>query len=111
MTLSEFKAWFEGYTEGLETAPTKAQFERIKEKVKEIDGAPITQTVFVNRYPDYYRQYWGQPAWYGTAGYSAGSASGTNCAPVAHQLIGSGSYIWDSHDAMREAGKMEALNG
>lgn len=34
MTLSEFKAWFEGYTEGFEGAPSVAQFERIKEKLR-----------------------------------------------------------------------------
>ena len=44
MTLSEFKAWFEGYTEGLDGAPTEKQFKRIKAKVAEITGTPITQT-------------------------------------------------------------------
>ncbi len=33
MTLAEFKAWFEGFTESMEGAPTEAQFERIKAKV------------------------------------------------------------------------------
>lgn len=51
MTLNEFKAWFEGYTEGLEGAPTKAQFDRIKEKVKEIHGeVPTSYPVFIDRY-------------------------------------------------------------
>jgi len=69
MALSEFKAWFEGYTEGLEGAPTKAQFDRIKEKVKEISGQPITERIFVDRYRDRYFPMWQQS--YVT--YSAGS--------------------------------------
>lgn len=106
MTLSEFKAWFEGYTEGLETAPTKAQFERIKEKVAEINGAPITQTVFVDRYRDYQRV-WGQPVWYGgTAGYSAGSVSGN----IGNAVLPNVQVEFDSHAAMREVGKLQARN-
>ena len=36
MTLSEFKAWFEGFTESMEKAPTPNQWERIKERVAKI---------------------------------------------------------------------------
>jgi hypothetical protein len=38
MTPSEFKAWFEGFTEGLDGRPTEKQWERIVSRVKEIDG-------------------------------------------------------------------------
>lgn len=58
MTLSEFKAWFEGFTENLGDAPTKVQFDKIKAKVAEITGTPITHTVYVDRYVQPYRQYW-----------------------------------------------------
>ena len=62
MTLSEFKAWFEGYTEGLEGAPTKAQFDRIKEKVKEISGTPTSYPIFVDRYRQWVQpNQWGSP--------------------------------------------------
>lgn len=125
MTLSEFKAWFEGYTEGLEAAPTKAQFDRIKEKVKEISGAPITQTVFLDRYRDYQR-HWGQPVWYGgSAGYSvgsvgqgAGNAVLMSLGSVPHAAPQSARYLagdnqtveWDSHAAMYAVGKADAMS-
>lgn len=61
MTKDEFKAWFDGFTEGIEKTPTDKQWERIKERVKEISGGTLTQTIFMDRYvrqyPDY-RPYW-----------------------------------------------------
>lgn len=38
MTTQEFKAWFEGFTECIEGTPSKKQWERIKNRVAEIDG-------------------------------------------------------------------------
>lgn len=60
MNLSEFKAWFTGFTEFMPGAPTEKQWDRIKERVGEIDGKPITQTVYIDRYVDRYpyRPYW-----------------------------------------------------
>ncbi len=66
MTLAEFKAWFEGFTETLEAAPNEKQWERIKARVAEIDGAAITKTVFVERYHDVYRRWWETPMVYGS---------------------------------------------
>lgn len=43
MTPSEFKAWFDGFTEAFTGCPTKAQWARIKDRVAEIDGKPITE--------------------------------------------------------------------
>jgi len=40
MTPSEFKAWFDGFTEALEGVPSEKQWERIKARVAEIDGKP-----------------------------------------------------------------------
>jgi len=58
MTLSEFKAWFEGFTELLgDTPPNAVQFSRIKEKVAKIDGAPITPIVI----HEWYRPYISRP--------------------------------------------------
>jgi hypothetical protein len=54
MTPSEFKAWFEGFTEAFEI-PTKAQWSRIKERVGEIDGKPITERVFIDRWYPYWQ--------------------------------------------------------
>ena len=51
MTPNEFKAWFDGFTEAFEgRIPTKAQWGRIKDRVDEIDGKPITERVYVDRY-------------------------------------------------------------
>jgi hypothetical protein len=54
MTPVEFKAWFDGFTEGLSGTPTKAQWARIKERVAEIDGRTITYPVWVERYWPHY---------------------------------------------------------
>src|SRR5262245_15416306 len=62
MTPSEFKAWFEGFAEGIEGVPTLKQWEKIKQRASEIDGRRTVETVFVDRYwpgyPYYPRSYW-----------------------------------------------------
>jgi hypothetical protein len=50
MTLQEFKAWFEGFTENMSGTPNKDQWKRIRARVKEIDGIAITEKVFIDRY-------------------------------------------------------------
>lgn len=55
MTLAEFKAWFEGFTETIEAAPSEKQWKRIKARVAEIDGTVTTYPVFVDRYIPPYR--------------------------------------------------------
>lgn len=59
MTPNEFKAWFDGFTEAFEgRIPTKAQWGRIKDRVAEIDGKPVTEKVYVDRYwPTYVKTY------------------------------------------------------
>lgn len=99
MTLSEFKAWFEGYTEALDGSPDEKQWKRIKAQVAKIDGAPLTQTVFIDRYRDYKWPNWPYPY----VSYSAGTAVGS----AARQ---SASAEWNSHAAMYEAGKLEYRN-
>lgn len=58
MTLDEFKAWFEGFTESMESRPTEKQWTRIKQQVKKIDGAVTTYPIFVDRYIPHYPTYW-----------------------------------------------------
>lgn len=50
MTLQEFKAWFEGYTESLNGPPGEKQWKRICDRVKQIDGTVTSYPVFVERY-------------------------------------------------------------
>lgn len=81
MTPSEFKAWFEGYAEGIEDAPSVKQWARIKERVAEIDGRATPATVFRDRYVPYYephRRYW----YAATAAPQAGVALASNNAPA-----------------------------
>jgi hypothetical protein len=64
MTTSEFKAWFEGYTENIAKVPTQKQWARIQERVTELvkseDREPLV--IFKDRYRDYpYRPWW--PHW------------------------------------------------
>jgi len=104
MQLSEFKAWFEGYTEGLEAAPTKAQFDRIKEKVKEISGTPVTYPVYIDRYVEPYRRYW---TTYMSGAVGIGAATmGSMQGGI--DYAGDASASFESHSAMYALGKAEA---
>ncbi len=62
MTLAEFKAWFDGFTEDMDGQPNKKQWERIKARVKEINGSVTTYPVYVDRYV---RPFWSSPSVYG----------------------------------------------
>lgn len=125
MTLSEFKAWFEGFSEGIDTAPTEAQFAKIKAKVALITGTPTTYPVFVDRYRTYLDGIWRRPEYYPyTADYAShthpgghlnavGRADGIgvcNFAQVGAATKGDDGQTFDSHAAMRELGRAEALN-
>ncbi len=55
MTNNEFKAWFEGFSEGIEGAPTEKQWSRVVEQVKKIDGVAaipyyVDRVVYRDRY-------------------------------------------------------------
>lgn len=61
MTPKEFKAWFEGFTEAFDRVPSKAQWERVKARVAEIDGRETTERIYVDRYIS---RYWpSYPGW------------------------------------------------
>lgn len=117
MTLSEFKAWFEGFTEDMDGAPSVRQFDKIKAKVSEIDDKPIEKTVFIDRYHDYFPpRFWTQPY----VSYSAGAVQGGDA--VGRAVLSSppemttsqvkanleNKETWDSALAMRELGRAEA---
>lgn len=106
MTPSEFKAWFDGFTEVFTGTPTKAQWTRIKARVAEIDGKPVTHTVYVDRYLPNVPvlsglTYWGVTSngtgALGVGAASMGSLNAQNCA-----------IEYDSHKAMLMAGRAEA---
>lgn len=93
MNLSEFKAWFEGFTESMKTAPNEKQWARIKARVAEIDGAEITKHVYVDRYWTYPHHYWASPFYSGGIG--------------AAKTICSGEPTWNSGLAMGALGKAD----
>jgi len=50
MTPNEFKAWFDGFTEAMEGQPTEKQWDKIKERVSQIDGKPVTERIYLDYY-------------------------------------------------------------
>lgn len=66
MTLEEFRAWFDGFTEEMSGPPTEKQWKRIKARVKEIDGNSPSYPVFIERYyRPWYRPHY-EPHWTAT---------------------------------------------
>lgn len=120
MKLNEFKAWFEGYTEAMEGAPSKKQWERIKEQVAAVDGVAITPTsypVYIDRYvrPWYpHWSYFGAGNVSSAVGSSAQSYNTTAASSAYSKTIEGvatthpGVPAFDGAAAMYEAGKAEA---
>jgi hypothetical protein len=121
VTPQEFKAWFEGFTEAFDRIPTKAQWARVKERVAEIDGEPVTERVFVDRYwPSRYHEYRPYWAYYSSGGLAAGSCSNLSAlsqqsasAPMYQNAVNQMSQgTFNSGQAMLALGRAdaEALN-
>lgn len=111
MKLNEFKAWFDGFTEGMEGRPTDKQWKRIKEQVAAIDGTPISYPVYVDRYYQPYRRWYDSVTW----GLSADARNGNDlraCQTAVGSLSGPihNSEAFDGVTAMYAAGKAEALS-
>jgi hypothetical protein len=115
MTLSEFKAWFEGFTEDMDGAPNEKQWKRIKARVKDISGVALTERVFVDRYLP--RPWHGYPyVSYATATscLSAAPDDGLACWTAQNSAIGGqdGTLMatpskFDGHAAMMMLGKSD----
>lgn len=58
MNLSEFKAWFEGFTENMDGEPNAKQWKRIKARVAEITPDPTPWPVYIERYVNPYQKWW-----------------------------------------------------
>ena len=95
MTQEEFKAWFDGFCEGITGTPTEKQWKRIQARVKEIDGSRVTERIFIDRY-DPYRYY---PRWNEIT-----CAVGTTYAATS----AGDAPLWNSTSAMLALGKAEA---
>ena len=114
MTPGEFKAWFDGFTEALDDVPTKKQWARIKERVAEIDGKPVTERIYIDRYLPYMRPWVSSspyyPGWY-YSGISAGNLSGVSTNQMAQHQQGQQSALnpnYNSTNAMNALGRAEA---
>lgn len=99
MTPQEFRAWFEGFTESLEGRPSAKQWERICDRVKEIDGRQIERIVYQDRWPTYYYTTWNALP----LGYSTCSANSSQSACESNH--GSNEYVM--LNAMADAGRAE----
>lgn len=61
MHLSEFKAWFEGFTEDMDGRPNEKQWTKIQKRVKEITADYTPTPVFIEKYVLPYYPYY--PHW------------------------------------------------
>ena len=116
MTPSEFKSWFEGFTEFCDKVPTQKQWARIKERVAEIDGKPVTERIYVDRYLPYVTRplYWQGPwPYYGAGGGLGGSCSGGTLSSMGQNYqtalcANPQSQSYNSTTAMNALGRAEA---
>lgn len=107
MTLSEFKAWFEGFSEIMEGPPNEKQWDRIKARVAEINGATVTERVFVDRYIEPYRRYWPNVPYWAS---SSGPLVGQQVSNVLGAAVSAAKAInaeFESHVAMLDLGRAE----
>jgi hypothetical protein len=113
MTLQEFKAWFEGFTEAMYSKPpTAKQWQRIQARVKEIDGTAVSYPVFVDRY--WPRTYPAWPYYTGTSiscAQTALAGVGWNTPTtdtVTLNVRNDGHEVWNSAQAMCALGRADA---
>ena len=103
MTLPEFKAWFDGFTENMAAPPNKKQWARIQERVAEIDGTPGVIYVDRGHYNRMVRSYldWGQPLSWSTCNSVGGQVYNTNAAVNASPVATFGDIGRADFDAMQ----------
>jgi len=103
MNTAEFKAWFHGFTEGMDGPPSKKQWERIKEVVAAVDGAATPYWVYLRDY--------GYPYWHSTtygSTYTTGPAAGEQKLSNGTAAFGITSAVpFDSERAFYHAGSAE----
>src|SRR5579864_8853520 len=102
MTLQEFKAWFDGFTEEMAGASNKKQWYRIKKRVKEIDGTAVSYPVYVDRYVPYIRRYADYIPYWNAAGCNMTAAQGVNSRYDGHEATS-----FNSTSAMLALGKAD----
>jgi hypothetical protein len=119
MTLGEFKAWLEGFSEAFVSgSPNKKQYAKIQERLAEVQDTPISfPGTIIIRNRDYYRPWWppiyetvktGTTWTLSTGGLSAGNGSynTTSMQMTMNENEANTFYC----DTAREIGKLEAAN-
>ena len=115
MTPQEFKAWFDGFTEGLDGAPNEKQWKRIKAKVADINGSPVSYPVYIDRYLLPSRQRYTGIVWDASSGAMAVGGAVSSCNALRTSAASEGTARradavagFDSLKALYAVGKMEA---
>lgn len=57
MTLDEFKAWFDGFTEDMHGTPNTKQWTRIKARIAEINSTVTTKEIYINKWVNPYKDW------------------------------------------------------
>jgi hypothetical protein len=116
MTPSEFKHWFEGFTEAMHGLPNSKQWARIQERVKEINDVVTSYPIFVekywparrwNEYTSYYGATWGGSS-LDAVGIGLDSAVGKSSLEayqgIKEHYQGVDKQSWNSADAFKNLG-------
>lgn len=110
MTPAEFKAWFEGFTEGMDGKPNDKQWKAICERVKTIDGTQLVTRTFVDRYIERYRD----PLWSGLYWGATTSGATSKSVDVSYQAalggmgaVASQTSTLSADDLLRQMGRAD----
>lgn len=63
MHLTEFQAWFDGFTEEMSGPPSADQWKKIKRRVREITADFTPAPIVIEKYIRPYRRFLPQPYW------------------------------------------------
>jgi hypothetical protein len=75
MNLSEFKAWFEGFTESMDGPPGEKAWKRIQDRIKSIKSdEPTTRHVFHEYYERPWRRWYNEGPWWSSVVSHSGAA-------------------------------------
>lgn len=118
MNLSEFKAWFEGFTESMEGTPSAKAWKRIQDRVKSIKSdEPTPRHVFHEYYERPWRRWYDYGPHWGSFG-AAYQSQGIGVAGIQSALANqpgnnvqcSLSAPFDPQEAFSKLGRAEALS-
>ena len=93
MTINEFKAWLEGFEEGMKGAPTKAQWTKVKERLGQVCDAVPAVPHYVDPYPVWWPYHWQwTPYTTGTGGTWSWEGNGVTCSIHASTTLTDAAY-------------------